>query len=108
MALAVHCHGTTTLHGIDRLFHKESNRAVSLIEEYAKIGANIHFEGNNMVIEGGKLPGGATISARGDNRIAMSLAIAALGAESPVVIEGKHTVAKSFPDFWEELKKVTK
>ncbi len=108
VALAVHCEGTTTLHGIDRLFHKESNRALSLLEEYGKVGANIRFEGNTMVIEGGTLPGGATISARGDNRIAMSLAIAALGAEKSIEIEGKHTVAKSFPDFWEELKKVTK
>ncbi len=66
------------------------------------------MEGNNMVIQGGALPGGARISARGDNRIAMSLAIAALGAENPIEIEGKHTVAKSFPDFWEELNKVTK
>ena len=108
VALAVHCKGTTTIHGIDRLFHKESNRAVALLEEYTKVGAKIRFEGNNMVVEGGKLPGGARISARGDNRIAMSLAIAALGAEKPIEIEGKHTVVKSFPDFWVELEKVTK
>ena len=108
VALAVHCKGTTTIHGIERLFHKESNRAVALLEEYTKVGAKIRFEGNNMVVEGGKLPGGARISARGDNRIAMSLAIAALGAEQPIEIEGKHTVAKSFPDFWVELEKITK
>lgn len=99
VALAVHCKGTTTIHGIDRLFHKESNRALALLEEYSKVGADIRLEGNNMVIKGGVLPGGARISARGDNRIAMSLAIAALGAEKPIEIEGKHTVAKSFPDF---------
>jgi 3-phosphoshikimate 1-carboxyvinyltransferase len=108
VALAVHCSGTTSIHGIDRLFHKESNRALALLEEYSKVGANIKLEGNNMIIEGGILPGGASISARGDNRIAMSLAIAALGAEKPIEIEGKHTVSKSFPDFWVELEKVTK
>jgi 3-phosphoshikimate 1-carboxyvinyltransferase len=108
VALAVHCKGTSYLHGIDRLFHKESNRALALLEEYTKVGANIRLEGNNMVIEGGELPGGAKISARGDNRIAMSLAIAALGARNPIQIEGKHTVAKSFPDFWEALDKVIK
>ena len=106
VALAVHCKGTTTIHGIDRLFHKESNRALALLEEYSKVGADIRLEGNNMVIKGGVLPGGARISARGDNRIAMSLAIAALGAEKPIEIEGKHTVAKSFPDFWEELNNI--
>ncbi|MFA5302439.1 MAG: 3-phosphoshikimate 1-carboxyvinyltransferase [Bacteroidales bacterium] len=108
VALAVHCRGTTSINGIDRLFHKESNRALALLEEYSKVGANIKLEGNNMIIEGGVLPGGASISARGDNRIAMSLAIAALGAEKPIEIEGKHTVSKSFPDFWVELEKVTK
>ncbi len=108
VALAVHCKGTTSINGIDRLFHKESNRALALLEEYSKVGANIRLEGNNMIVEGGVLPGGASISARGDNRIAMSLAIAALGAENPIEIEGKHTVSKSFPDFWVELEKVTK
>ncbi|MFA5443536.1 MAG: 3-phosphoshikimate 1-carboxyvinyltransferase [Bacteroidales bacterium] len=108
VALAVHCSGTTSINGIDRLFHKESNRALALLEEYSKVGAKIKLEGNNMIIEGGALPGGASISARGDNRIAMSLAIAALGAEKPIEIEGKHTVSKSFPDFWVELEKVTK
>ncbi|MDD2330194.1 MAG: 3-phosphoshikimate 1-carboxyvinyltransferase [Bacteroidales bacterium] len=108
VALAVHCKGTTSINGIDRLFHKESNRALALLEEYSKVGANIRLEGNNMIVEGGVLPGGASISARGDNRIAMSLAIAALGAEKPIEIEGKHTVSKSFPDFWVELENVTK
>jgi 3-phosphoshikimate 1-carboxyvinyltransferase len=108
VALAVHCKGTTSIHGIDRLFHKESNRALALLEEYSRVGANIRLEGNNMVVEGGVLPGGASTSARGDNRIAMSLAIAALGAEKPIEIEGKHTVSKSFPDFWVELEKVTR
>ncbi len=103
IALATHCKGVTRINGVDRLFKKEANRAVALLEEFVKMGAHIHLEGNQMVIDGGVLPGGVTVSARGDNRVAMALAVSALGAQAPVTIEGKYTVAKSFPDFWEAL-----
>lgn len=108
VAMAVHCQGTSRIHGLDRLFAKESNRALGLMEEFSKMGANIRLEDNNMIIEGGALPGGVEVSARGDNRIAMALAIAGLGAEKPIQLEGQHTVSKSFPDFWEELAGVTR
>jgi 3-phosphoshikimate 1-carboxyvinyltransferase len=55
-----------------------------------------------MEIQGGKLLGGR-VRAHNDHRIAMALAIAALGAEGRVVIEEAECVAKSYPRFFEDF-----
>jgi len=52
---------------------------------------------------GEPLPGGATIAARLDHRIAMSFAIAGLGTKAPVEIDDMSPVATSFPAFSETL-----
>lgn len=108
VALAAHCNGLSCIHGIDHLFHKDAARALALIEEFSKLGIAITLEGNTMVVQGGPIVGGLEVSAHGDSRIAMALAIASIGAEAPVAIDGKFTVDKSFPDFWEVLATVTK
>ena len=105
-ALAANCKGTTTIYGTERLLHKESNRAVTLAEEYAKAGIEIDIdEPNVMRIHGGKIHG-CTIDSHGDHRIAMSMAIAALTADSPITIEGAECVAKSYPSFFDDLEQL--
>ena len=44
------------------------------------------------------------MNARGDHRIAMAAATAALAAEGPVTIEGAEYADKSYPGFFEDLK----
>lgn len=102
VALACFCEGTTRLEGVDRLRYKESDRAAALIEEFGRLGAAIHPEGNALVIRGGSLRGG-TATSRGDHRIAMALALAGLRAEGEVGIEGARAVEKSYPGFFEDL-----
>ena len=105
-ALAANCKGTTTIYGTERLLHKESNRAVTLAEEYAKAGIEIDIdEPNVMRIHGGEIHG-CTIDSHGDHRIAMSMAIAALTADSPITIEGAECVAKSYPSFFDDLEQL--
>ena len=105
-ALAANCKGTTTIYGTERLLHKESNRAVTLAEEYAKAGIEIDIdEPNVMRIHGGKIHG-CTIDSHGDHRIAMSMAIAALTADAPITIEGAECVAKSYPSFFDDLRQL--
>ena len=45
--------------------------------------------------------GGLTSSSH-DHRMAMALTVASLGADSPVIIDDRDCVAKSFPDFFEK------
>ena len=95
--------GTSVIKGTSRLENKEGNRAESIREEYAKLGIEVDLdEEDTMKIRGGRIRGGH-VHSHDDHRIAMSLAVAALNADTPVVIENPACVAKSFPDFFERL-----
>ncbi len=107
VALAVYCKGKSVIHGVHRLTHKESNRALTLKTEFEKIGAKVMIENNKMIVEGGKITGNK-VSSHNDHRIAMALAVAGLQAEGEMIIEGSEAVAKSWPDFFEFLKTVRK
>ncbi len=104
VALATYCNGTSVIEGVSRLAHKESNRALTLQEEFKKMGVEIKLQDDLMMIEGGGSVKGATVHSRHDHRIAMACAVAALGAESETVIEEADAVNKSYPSFYEDLK----
>ncbi len=103
VALAAACAGETRLRGALRLKGKESDRAAALSEEFGKLGADIGVEGDLMTVRGrGGLRGGR-VDSRGDHRIAMAAATAALSCDAPVEIAGAECVAKSWPSFFEDL-----
>jgi len=101
-ALACHCAGTTRILGVERLKHKESDRATALLKELGALGGKLEVQGNTMLITGASLAGG-TVDSHNDHRIAMAGAVAALRSKSGVVIEGEGCVAKSYPEFFEDL-----
>ena len=106
VALAANCEGTSTIYGTERLLHKESNRAATLAEEYAKAGIEVDIDEQNIMrVRGGKIHG-CTADSHGDHRIAMSMAIAALTADAPITIEGAECVAKSYPSFFDDLEQL--
>ena len=49
---------------------------------------------------------GGRVHSHGDHRMAMSLAVAALRAEGVVTIEDAECVAKSYPEFFEDLESI--
>ncbi|MEO6831143.1 MAG: 3-phosphoshikimate 1-carboxyvinyltransferase [Chitinophagaceae bacterium] len=100
--LACYAKGTSVIEGLNRLEHKESNRALSIQSELGKMGAEITFQDNLMLIRGGALIG-AELHSFNDHRIAMMCAIAALGAEGDSRILGADAVRKSYPNFFGEL-----
>ncbi len=104
VALAAYCKGKTTIKGVSRLAHKESNRAVTLQDEFDKMGVRIDLEDDLMIIHGGGIVKGADVHSHHDHRIAMACAIAALGATEETVIEEAQAVKKSYPDFYNDLK----
>ncbi len=98
--------GVSKISGAQRLVHKESNRAVALQEEFAKIGVTVHWEGDFLYIHGcpSAIHGGV-VSSHNDHRIAMALGVASLATKEPVTILGSNCVSKSYPKFWEDLEK---
>jgi 3-phosphoshikimate 1-carboxyvinyltransferase len=104
-ALACNCKGRTIIRGVERLIHKESSRAEALQKELTALGGMIRINGNRMEIDGVKLKGGI-IDSHNDHRIAMAGALAAINSESGVIITGYECVAKSYPDFFEDLRAI--
>jgi 3-phosphoshikimate 1-carboxyvinyltransferase len=104
-AMAALAKGVSTIKGVSRLSHKESDRGLTLQEEFAKMGVTIRLEGDLMYIEGGGPLYGARVHSRHDHRIAMALAVAGLRAESGVTeIEDAEAIRKSYPDFFEDIR----
>ncbi|GEO10846.1 3-phosphoshikimate 1-carboxyvinyltransferase [Segetibacter aerophilus] len=106
VALAAYCGGTSTIKGVSRLAHKESNRGLTLQEEFGKMGTKITLQDDLMLIEGGSELFGTTVHSRHDHRIAMACAVAALQADDEVTIEDAEAINKSYPDFYRHLQKL--
>jgi 3-phosphoshikimate 1-carboxyvinyltransferase len=104
-ALACFCDGRSAIRGVERLRHKESDRASVLVEEFARVGGRLEISGDIMRIQGRPLEGGA-INSRGDHRIAMAGAVAGLRSANGVWVERPQVVSKSYPRFFEDLASV--
>ncbi len=103
VALASYCEGTTVIEGTNRLTHKESNRALSLQQEFGKMGVQIKLQDDLMLIEGNSQVKGGEVSSHNDHRIAMATAVAGLKADKELVIAGADAVDKSYPQFWDHI-----
>jgi 3-phosphoshikimate 1-carboxyvinyltransferase len=102
VALASGCVGKSEIVGLERLAHKESDRAKALSSEFGKLGISVRQHGSTMEVRGGAVHEGE-VNAHNDHRIAMACAVAALRAEGCVAITGETCVTKSYPDFFSDL-----
>lgn len=103
VALAAYCKGVSVIEGVQRLTHKESNRALTLQEEFGKMGVEVRLEDNRMLVTGTGLIKGAAVHSHHDHRIAMACAVAGLKASGNTIIEEAEAVNKSYPNFYEDL-----
>ena len=105
-ALAAHG-GQVTVRGASELRVKESDRIAALVAGFRALGINADERPDGFVIAGpaagATRPSGGRADARGDHRMAMAFAIAALAADHPSTIDGSDVVAISYPGFFETL-----
>ena len=106
VALATFCQGTTVIKGVQRLTHKESNRALTLQDEFGKLGIEILLQEDEMHIIGGTGVKAAKVHSRHDHRIAMACAVAALKADGDVLIDEAQAINKSYPDFYKHIERL--
>ena len=113
--LAAFCPGESHLLGVERLRHKETDRAAAIEQMLCQMGVPVKIEEDEMTIEGmgltqriltGRLLRGGRYVSHADHRMVMALKVAALGADSPVEIDDVACVAKSFPTFNELFSKL--
>lgn len=102
-ALGACATGVTRIRNAARLRHKESDRLAAMACELRKMGAGVEELVGGLTITGGRLHG-AALSAHGDHRIAMALAVAATAAEGESTIDDAACVAKSAPGFWTDFR----
>lgn len=98
--------GVSYIRGCERLRIKECDRLAAISEELNRIGAKIAIDEDTLIIEGVKALNGGECQCRNDHRIAMSLAIASQRCSAPVILRGAECVAKSYPAFFDDFKKL--
>ena len=84
----------------------ESDRVATIVENLERMGVMARGRRDGLTVEapGGVRPAGA-VRSFGDHRVAMALAVLSIFADCPVCIMGVSCVEKSYPGFWEQLKK---
>ncbi|MFQ5480817.1 MAG: 3-phosphoshikimate 1-carboxyvinyltransferase [Thermodesulfobacteriota bacterium] len=105
---AAFAEGITKISGAGELRVKESDRIAVIFNILDGLGLDCVQKIDGINIRGRKF---GTLSAKGfpthgDHRIAMSLAVAALGAEGPLAIDDASCVDVSFPGFFHTLHKL--
>ena len=105
--IAVTCFGLKIncfLYGLQTLNIKETKRLNALENELKRLGANVKVtESSLKLFEVKKIKKNIKINTYDDHRMAMSFA--PLSLKIPIFIENPSVVAKSYPNFWNDLKK---
>lgn len=101
---ALHARGKTLVRDAAELRAKESDRIEAVVEEFARLGANIRPHPDGFEIDGPQTLTGNTVSSRRDHRLAMSLAVAGLAARGHTIIKDAQEIHESFPGFVDTLR----
>jgi len=105
--VATQAEGKTVIRGAQELRVKESDRIRSTVENLLKMGAKVEELPDGMVVEGKTpLKGGVKVTTYGDHRIAMAFTVAGIVAGEFNELDDPSCVAVSYPQFFEDLKKV--
>ncbi len=94
--------GRTVMRGLEELRVKESDRIAVMAEGLRAAGVRVEELPDGLIVEGSDgdpVPGGVTVAAHLDHRIAMSFAILSLAARAPVTVDDRSPIATSFPGF---------
>ncbi len=101
LGLGIGCHLT----GLHTLKIKETDRLEALRIELTKLGATISVTNDSLTLVATQIINqNIHIATYNDHRMAM--AFAPLGLKVPITIDNAEVVSKSYPDFWEDLKKL--
>lgn len=99
---AAFAQGRTVMRGLEELRVKESDRIAVMARGMAACGITVQETPDGLIVTGSggdPVPGGATIAAELDHRIAMSFAILGLNSRAPITIDDARPIATSFPGF---------
>ena len=102
-AAACYASGETVIADAAELRVKESDRIKTMAAELGRMGATVIQTDDGMIILGGVPLHGAVCESYNDHRVAMSVAVAALGAKGETQIKDCGCVDISFPGYFDAL-----
>ena len=102
-AAACYASGETVIADAAELRVKESDRIKTMAAELGRMGATVIQTDDGMIILGGIPLHGAVCESYNDHRVAMSVAVAALGAKGETQIKDCGCVDISFPGYFDAL-----
>ena len=95
-AVAAFADGDTVVHDAVELRYKETDRIAAIVRQFSALGVDVEEFPDGFRMRGRTLVGGIA-SARGDHRLAMTLALAGLRAD--VSVQDAEILDESFPGF---------
>ena len=101
---AAFAEGKTAMRGLEELRVKESDRLEAVALGLKLNGVQYEIEGDDLIVQGGAVPGGGTVPTHMDHRIAMSFLTMGLASEKPVTVDDVTMIATSFPEYRDLMK----
>jgi 3-phosphoshikimate 1-carboxyvinyltransferase len=93
--------GTTRMRGLKELRVKESDRLSATAAMLAANGVKVAIEGDDLIVQGGGIPGGGVVETHMDHRLAMSALVMGLASREGVAVDDASFIDTSFPGFVE-------
>ncbi len=103
---ACFCDGISKIKGAGELRVKETDRLAVMARQLKKMGAKLDENQDGLTIYGGNELKGCELDSEDDHRVAMSLAIASIMANSNSILRRSEAAAISYPEFWSDLKRL--
>jgi 3-phosphoshikimate 1-carboxyvinyltransferase len=97
--LAAAAAGTTRMRGLKELRVKESDRLSATAAMLAANGVKVAIEGDDLIVQGGGIPGGGVVETHMDHRLAMSALVMGLASQNGVAVDDASFIDTSFPGF---------
>jgi 3-phosphoshikimate 1-carboxyvinyltransferase len=99
--------GRTVIRDAAELRVKESDRIRSMADNLTRMGVHVEERADGLMVEGpSRVKGGVALDSYGDHRIPMAMSVLAFHADAPVRMDDVACVNKSYPQFWDDMRKV--
>ncbi len=108
VAAACFAEGESVFYNIESLHYKESDRIDDLCAELRRAGCAVSPRSDAIIVQGRPqgIEGGVVVDGHSDHRLLMALAIVALRSRHGLTLTGTEHIAKSYPGFFDELKRL--
>src|SRR5579859_5030263 len=105
VAAACFAEGKSVFYNIESLHYKESDRIDDLCAELRRAGCAVTPRQDSIIVQGRPegVEGGVLVDGHSDHRLLMALSIVALRSRRGLTLSGVEHIAKSYPDYFEEL-----